>query len=47
MKKKESVRTDREAYFCVPYFFGYKMAFFSFQNNPKSLDPSNKMDLDL
>ena len=34
--------------FCrVPYFFGYKTEFFSFQNNPKDLDPSYKMDLDL
>ena len=31
----------------LPYFFGYKIEFFSFQNNPKDLDPSYKMDLDL
>ena len=32
----------------VPYFYGYKTEFFfSFQNNPKNLDPSDKMDLDL
>ena len=31
----------------LPYFFGYKTEFFSFQNNPKNLDPSYKMDLDL
>ena len=31
----------------IPYFFGYKTEFFSFQNNPKDLDPSCKMDLDL
>ena len=31
----------------VPYFFGYKTEFFSFQNNPIDLDPSCKMDLDL
>ena len=30
----------------VPYFFGYKMEFFSFQNNPKDLDPSCPKDLD-
>ena len=30
----------------VPYFFGYK-EFLSFQNSPKDLDPSYKMDLDL
>ena len=33
----------------LPYFFGYKTGCFSFQNNPKHLDPSNtsyKMDLD-
>ena len=33
--------------FLVPYFFGYKTGFFSFQNNPKVLDPSCKMDLEL
>ena len=31
----------------LPYFFGYKMEFFSFQNNHKDLDLSYKMDLDL
>ena len=31
----------------LPYFFGYKTEFFSFQNNPKGLDTSYKMDLDL
>ena len=31
----------------VPYFFGCKTEFFSFQNNPKDLDPSCKTDLDL
>ena len=31
----------------VPYFLGYKTDFFSFQNNPKDLDPSYKTDLDL
>ena len=31
----------------VPYFFGYKMKFYSFQNSPKNLDPSYKTDLDL
>ena len=31
----------------LQYFFGYKMrVFFSFQNNPKNLDPSYKTDLD-
>ena len=30
----------------IPYFFGYKTVF-SFQNNPKDLDLSCKMDLDL
>ena len=29
------------------YLFGYKTEFFSFQNNPKHLDPSCKTDLDL
>ena len=32
----------------LPYFFAYKtVVFFPFQNNPKNLDPSYKMDLDL
>ena len=31
----------------IQYFWGYKTGFFSFQNNPKNLDPSYKMDLDL
>ena len=31
----------------LPYFFGYKTEFFFFQNIPKDLDPSCKMDLDL
>ena len=31
----------------IPYFFGYKTEFFSFQNNPKDLDPSYKKGLDL
>ena len=30
----------------LPYFFSYDR-FFSFQNSPKNLDPSYKMDLDL
>ena len=34
-------------FFFVPYFFGYKTVFFSFQNNPKVLDPSFKTDLEL
>ena len=33
--------------YLIPYFLGYKTDFFSFQNNPKDLDPSYKMDLDL
>ena len=31
----------------LPYFFSYKTEFFSFQNKPKDLDPSYKMDVDL
>ena len=31
----------------IPYFFAYKTVFFSFQNNPKNLDPSYQTDLDL
>ena len=36
-------------FFCrcdLPYFFSCKREVFSFQNNPKDLDPSCKMDLD-
>ena len=29
------------------YFFSYKTSFFPFQNNPKNLDPSYKIDVDL
>ena len=35
------------AVFKLPYFFGYKTVFFFFQDIPKNLDPSYKMDLDL
>ena len=38
--------TTHLPYFFVLYFFGYKTVF-SFLNNPKNLDPSCKMDLDL
>ena len=31
----------------IPYFFGYKTDLYSFQNIPKNLDLSYKMDLDL
>ena len=36
----------------IPYFFDYNtlvliLESFSFQNNPKNLDPSYKMDVDL
>ena len=31
----------------VPYFFGYKMKFFSFRNTPENLDLSYKMDQEL
>ena len=31
----------------IQYVFGNKMEFVSFQNNPKNLDPSSKMDIDL
>ena len=34
-------------FYFIPYFFSYKTEFFSFQNNPKDLDPSYKMDLDV
>ena len=31
----------------IMYFFAYKMELFFFQNKPKNLDLSYKMDLDL
>ena len=34
-------------YLIIPYFFDYKTESLSFLNNPKNLDPSYKMDLDL
>ena len=43
LKKNDGVASPKD----VPYFFGYKTEFFSFQNNPKDLDLSCKMDLDL
>ena len=43
--EQDELSTARTA--LIPYFLGYKMDFFSFQNNPKDLDPSYKMDLDL
>ena len=36
-----------EIFSVLPYFFAYQIESFSFQNNPKNLDPSYKMDLDL
>ena len=41
MKNKKKIILE------LPYFFGYKIEFFSFQNNPKNLDPSYKIDLDV
>ena len=34
-------------HFVLLYFFGYKTAFFPFQNNRKNLDPSYKTELDI
>ena len=33
--------------FNLPYFYGCKTEFFSFQNNPENLDLSYKTDLDI
>ena len=48
-RKSESfpVKKMAKQYGGAPYFFGYKMECFSFQNIPKNLDPSYKMDLDI
>ena len=46
----KTFQTNAHCKYCiqhVPYFFDYKTEFFSFQNNPKDLDPSSKTDLDL
>ena len=40
------MQKNEKKYSCLQYFFVYKTVF-SFQNNPKNLDPSYKMDLDL
>ena len=42
-----SITLHTEIVSTVPYFFDYKTELFSFQNNPKDLDSSYKMDLDL
>ena len=42
-----TIKTPKITTVIVPYFLGYKTHFFSFQNNPKDLDPSYKTDLDL
>ena len=40
-------KTQREANSeHLPYFLGYKMGVFSFQNNPKNLDLCYQTDLD-
>ena len=44
---KKLVRSNNVQPKYIPYFFGYKTEYFSFQNNPKDLDPSCKTDLDL
>ena len=38
-RKGDKYCNDTNVY-SVPYFFHYKLEFFSFQNNPKNLDPS-------
>ena len=48
-KCSNSVWINRNQLFkaMLPYFFGDKTGGFSFQNNPKNLDPSSNIDLDL
>ena len=43
----DSFTTAYNSILSVPYFFCYKMEFFSFQNNTKYLDLSYQTDLDL
>ena len=45
-KGHNSIKSYYET-FPFTYFFGYKMVFFPFQNNPKYLDLSYKTDLDI
>ena len=54
MVMEMACKTDKETIIYIklqliylPYFFGYKTGVFSFQNNPKVLDPSCKTDLEL
>ena len=51
MRKEEFIKQGKPCQCLLisslPYFFGYKTGFFSFQNNPKVLDPSCKTDLEL
>ena len=42
-----SIKSIKINFVFLLYFFGYKTDFFSFQNNPKDLDPSYKTHLDL
>ena len=41
------IQTESSTIFIInsSYFFPYETEFFPFQNNPKNLDPSYKMDL--
>ena len=47
ISKYRQMQTPMGCILYLPYFLGYKTDFFSFQNNPKDLDPSYKTDLDL
>ena len=42
-----TVRSNSPPKTGLPYFFSCKTGLFSFQKNPKDLDPSYKMDLGL
>ena len=43
----EPLHLDIHYFAIIPYFFSYKTEFFSLQTNPKKLDPSCKMALDV
>ena len=45
--RKTTIQQQQPQGTVLPYFFGYKTEFFSFQTNPENLDPSSKTDLDL
>ena len=46
-EEREDDATCKSVSLLLSYFFDYKTEFVPIKNNPKNLDPSYKMDLDL